>query len=52
MGDCFTLLNRGTSQGTFKKSEITRDEVLAIMSGGEDMTAVEKDIERLLETIK
>lgn len=52
VGDVFTLLNRGGSQGTFRKSEITRDEVLSIMSGGEDMTAVERDIERLLETIK
>ena len=52
VGDSFTLLNRGASQGTFKKSEISRDEVLAIMSGGEDMEVVEKDIERLLATIK
>ena len=52
VGDSFTLLNRGTSQGTYAKSEISRDEVLAIMSGGEDMEAVEKDIERLLATIK
>ncbi len=52
VGDVFTLLNRGISQGTFRKSDITRDEVLAIMSGGEDMTTVERDIERLLETIR
>lgn len=52
VGDSFTLLNRGASQGTFAKSEISRDEVLAIMSGGEDMKAVEMDLERLLATIK
>ena len=52
VGDTFTLLNRGSSQGTFRKSEVTRDEVLSIMSGGEDMKAVERDIERLLESIK
>jgi simple sugar transport system ATP-binding protein len=51
VGDVFTLLSRGQSQGTYKKSEITRDEVLTIMSGGEDMEAVERDIERLLATI-
>jgi simple sugar transport system ATP-binding protein len=51
VGDRFTLLNRGASQGTFRKSEISRDEVLSIMSGGEDMAAAEKDIERLLATI-
>ena len=52
VGDTFTLLNRGSSQGTFSKSAITRDEVLAIMSGGEDMNSVENEIEQLLETIK
>jgi simple sugar transport system ATP-binding protein len=52
VGDVFTLLNRGTSQGTFRKSEITREEVLGIMSGGEDMLAVERDIDRLLASIK
>ena len=31
---------------------VSRDEVLAIMSGGEDMEAVELDLERLLATIK
>jgi simple sugar transport system ATP-binding protein len=51
VGDVFTLLNRGASQGTYLKSEITRDDVLSIMSGGEDMAAVERDIERLLDTI-
>lgn len=51
VGDVFTLLNRGSSQGTFRKSEITRDEVLSIMSGGEDMNAVEKEIENLLASI-
>lgn len=52
VGDVFTLLNRGASQGTFRKSEITRDEVLAIMSGGEDMAAVEREIETLLATVR
>lgn len=52
VGDVFTLLNRGASQGTFRKSEITRDEVLAIMSGGEDMAAVEREIETLLAAVR
>lgn len=51
VGDVFTLLNRGASQGTYRKSEITRDEVLTIMSGGEDMAAVERDLEQLMATI-
>ena len=52
VGDVFTLLNRGRKQGNYKKSEITRNEVLSIMSGGEDMAAVERDLERLIESIR
>jgi simple sugar transport system ATP-binding protein len=51
VGDVFTLLNRGRNRGTFRKSEITRDEVVAIMSGGEDLKAVEAEIARLLASI-
>jgi simple sugar transport system ATP-binding protein len=51
VGDTFTLLNRGRSRGTFEKGEISRDEVIAIMSGGEDLKAVEMEIERLLASI-
>ncbi|MCF1707192.1 ATP-binding cassette domain-containing protein [Tabrizicola sp. J26] len=49
VADKFTLLNRGTSKGTYAKSDITREEVVRIMSGGEDMAAVEREIEDLLE---
>lgn len=48
VGDTFTLLNRGRNRGTFRKSEITRDEIISIMSGGEDLKAVEAEIEHLL----
>ena len=37
IGDTFTLLNRGRSMGSFKKSEISRDEVLTMMAGGQEM---------------
>jgi simple sugar transport system ATP-binding protein len=37
VGDTFTLLNRGRSMGTFPKSEISRDEVLNMMAGGQEM---------------
>jgi len=43
VGDRFTLLNRGTSHGTYRKSDITRDEILHVMAGGEQThTLVEK----------
>jgi len=48
VADTFTLLNRGTSKGTYAKADISRDEVVRIMSGGEDMAAVEREIEALL----
>jgi len=37
VGDTFTLLDRGRSMGTFSKSEISRDEVLNMMAGGQEM---------------
>jgi simple sugar transport system ATP-binding protein len=52
VGDTFTLLNRGRRQGTFAKSDISRDEVVRIMSGGEDLAAVESEIEQLLASIR
>ena len=52
VADVFTLLNRGTSKGTFRKSDISRDEVVRIMSGGEDMAAVEREIADLLAQVR
>jgi simple sugar transport system ATP-binding protein len=37
IGDRFTLLNRGRSYGTFKKSEVTREEVVGMMAGGQEL---------------
>jgi simple sugar transport system ATP-binding protein len=46
VGDTFTVLNRGTSYGTFKKAEITRERLLQMMAGGEELEelAVELDL--------
>ena len=44
VADRFTLLNRGKSKGTFRKDEISRDEVLHIMAGGEDLQHVQAEI--------
>ncbi|MGX5847500.1 ATP-binding cassette domain-containing protein [Mesorhizobium sp. PL10] len=51
VGDTFTLLNRGRNRGTYAKSDISRDEVISIMSGGEDLKAVEAEIAGLLAQI-
>jgi simple sugar transport system ATP-binding protein len=37
VGDTFTLLDRGRSMGSFPKREISRDEVLHMMAGGQEM---------------
>ncbi len=51
VGDTFTLLNRGRNRGTYAKSDISRDEVVSIMSGGEDLKVVEAEIDALLASI-
>ena len=48
VGDVFTLLNRGRSSGTFRKADIGRDEIMTLMSGGEDLRSLEAEIENLL----
>lgn len=43
IGDRFTLLNRGRSYGTFKKSEVSRDEVVQMMAGGEELEELSQE---------
>ena len=45
IGDSFTLLNRGRSLGTFRKDQITRDEVLDMMAGGLEMQKLMAELE-------
>jgi simple sugar transport system ATP-binding protein len=45
IGDRFTLLNRGRSVGTFRKSEISREEVVAMMAGGEELQELTHELE-------
>jgi simple sugar transport system ATP-binding protein len=49
VADRFTLLNRGRSRGTYLRSDISRDEVLHVMAGGEDLSRLETEISRLGE---
>ncbi|WP_409525383.1 ATP-binding cassette domain-containing protein [Nitrincola sp. MINF-07-Sa-05] len=44
VADRFTLLNRGQSLGTFLKSEVTREQVLEMMAGGEEMEKLEAEL--------
>jgi simple sugar transport system ATP-binding protein len=47
IGDRFTLLNRGRSYGTFAKSEVTREEVVSMMAGGEELEALGHELEEM-----
>ncbi|WP_110643935.1 ATP-binding cassette domain-containing protein [Salinicola sp. CPA57] len=44
VGDVFTLLKRGTSLGTFRKSEVTREQVLDMMAGGAEMASLDAEL--------
>ena len=45
IGDRFTLLNRGSSYGTFSKADVTREEVVAMMAGGEELDELSHELE-------
>lgn len=45
VADTFTMLNRGRTLGTFKKSDISREEVLDMMAGGQELTDLSNELE-------
>jgi simple sugar transport system ATP-binding protein len=49
VGDRFVILNRGKLLGSWKKGEITRDELVKMMSGGAELDALTHELERVLE---
>ncbi len=44
VADAFTILKRGKSYGTFSKREVSREQVLEMMSGGQELDALEAEI--------
>jgi len=46
VGDSFTVLDRGRSMGTFQKTGISRDEILKMMAGGQQMQDLMRELER------
>ncbi len=50
IGDRFTLLNRGRSMGTFAKSEVSREEVVAMMAGGEELETLSHELAEFART--
>ncbi len=45
VGDRFTILNRGRSEGTFEKAEVSREEVLAMMAGGRELEQLTAELD-------
>jgi simple sugar transport system ATP-binding protein len=49
VGDRFVILNRGRLMGDWRKSEISRDELVKQMSGGAELEALEHELSRQLD---
>jgi simple sugar transport system ATP-binding protein len=47
VGDRFTILNRGRSQGTFSKEEISREELIQRMAGGRELEELTHELGEL-----
>lgn len=44
VADRFTIFRRGQSYGNFKRDDVTREEVLEMMAGGQDLGALEAEL--------
>ena len=44
VADRFTLLNRGKSLGSWLKSEVSREEILEMMAGGQELANLEAEL--------
>ena len=47
VGDRFTVLNRGTSYGTFAKDEVSREALLSMMAGGKELEELSEELREL-----
>jgi simple sugar transport system ATP-binding protein len=48
VGDRFVVLNRGKLLGSWNRGEISRDELIKMMSGGAELDALSHEIERVV----
>ena len=49
VGDRFVILNRGKLAGSWKRGEISRDDLVKMMAGGEELDQLTHELERTLE---
>jgi simple sugar transport system ATP-binding protein len=47
VGDKFTILSHGRSEGVFKRGEVDLDHLLALMGGGAELTDLSRELEQL-----
>jgi simple sugar transport system ATP-binding protein len=47
IGYRFTILKRGKTQGTFTKNELTRDDMIKLMSGGDALENLEHELRKM-----
>ena len=47
VGNSFTVLNRGRSMGTFQKKDISREKLLSMMAGGEELNKLEVELKEM-----
>ena len=50
VGDHFTILKRGRSTGTFEKSDISREEVVRLMSGADELDELSHELQEFART--
>lgn len=50
VGDTFTVFKRGTTLGTYAKEDITREQLLDMMAGGQDFREFEQQLAAEMET--
>lgn len=50
IGDTFTILKRGKTLGTYTKTDLSRDEMIKLMSGGEELERLEHELREYRDT--
>jgi simple sugar transport system ATP-binding protein len=51
VGDKFTILSHGRSEGVFKRGEVTLDQLLSLMGGGAELSDLSRELEQLQRDI-
>ena len=47
VGNSFTVLNRGKSLGTYSKKDLSREKLLGMMAGGEELDKLEVELKEM-----